>query len=103
MKLPRWVIGSLIAIGIFTALAASVSLWLAWPQRTARDFVGLIRAGKFEEATAFGHLQAPEDTRLLFAWEPEHKRSRFDEENLSAQPRSIGDLVLGRQAVTVPT
>src|SRR5262245_43732707 len=50
MKLPRWFVYLLWAWSIQPGLAAATWWWVMWPERTAREFVALAAAGKYEEA-----------------------------------------------------
>jgi hypothetical protein len=42
MKLPRWLLWSLLSISVVAALAAAGWWWVTWPERTAREFIELL-------------------------------------------------------------
>jgi hypothetical protein len=49
MKLPRFLLWSMLSLSVVAVLAAAGWWWVTWPQRTLRVFAQLISAGEFEE------------------------------------------------------
>ena len=47
MKLPRWLMISMLSASALVVLGAVACWWITWPVRTARDFVALIAEGKW--------------------------------------------------------
>jgi hypothetical protein len=39
MKMPRWLVVSLLSISVLSALGAAGYWWVTWPERTAREYV----------------------------------------------------------------
>lgn len=50
MKLPRWLVLSLLTFNAFAILAAAAWWWADYPSRTAREFVALVAQGELEQA-----------------------------------------------------
>lgn len=50
MKLPRWLILTMLVVSVAAVLAAAGWWWVSWPERTAREFVERIAAGEFRGA-----------------------------------------------------
>jgi hypothetical protein len=42
MKLPRWLVIAMLTTSMLSVLAAAGWWWVTWPERTAREFVGLM-------------------------------------------------------------
>src|SRR5262245_17388964 len=45
MRLPRWLVWTLLSASVLAVLGASAWLWVTWPDRTARTFFGLLQYG----------------------------------------------------------
>jgi hypothetical protein len=87
------VIGMLTS-SVLAVLAAAGWWWVTWPERTAREFAGLIGHGKFEEATKLVVHHTETDRQIVvdrrdFQWE-------FTQPLLSI-PRTWLDVGIGRQ------
>src|SRR5262245_47702773 len=52
MKLPRWLVVTMLATSTLALLAFAGWWWVTWPERTFAKFKSLIAAGKFDEANA---------------------------------------------------
>jgi hypothetical protein len=49
MKLPRWLVVTLLASSALGVLGAAAWWWVAWPERTARELITLLDEGRFLE------------------------------------------------------
>jgi hypothetical protein len=52
MKLPRWLLWTMMTLSVFGTLAAAGWWWVTWPERTAREFIRLLRDGDIESINA---------------------------------------------------
>jgi hypothetical protein len=50
MRIPRWLNLSLLTMSLLAGLASSVWWWVAWPERTARDFAKVIVRQRTQQA-----------------------------------------------------
>jgi hypothetical protein len=50
VKLPRWLVNGLLIATTVVTLALTLWWWVAWPERTAREFACLIADGNFDGA-----------------------------------------------------
>src|SRR5437867_2995398 len=50
MKLPRWLVIAMLTSSALAVLAAAGWWWVTWPERTAREFVELLKAHRADEA-----------------------------------------------------
>jgi hypothetical protein len=52
MRIPRWLVVTLLSVSVLALLAAGVGAWrIIWPDSTAKKFVALMRDGKLAEAS----------------------------------------------------
>ncbi len=49
MKLPRWLMITMLTSSVLAVLGAAGWWWVTWPERTAREFVELLRDGRESE------------------------------------------------------
>jgi 4-amino-4-deoxy-L-arabinose transferase-like glycosyltransferase len=52
MRLPRWLVVSLLAVSVLAVLGACAWWYVTWPERTFTTFKSKVEAGKFSEANA---------------------------------------------------
>ena len=52
MKLPRWLVVTLLSASALALLGAGAWWWVTWPERTLALFKSLLKDGKFHEANA---------------------------------------------------
>src|SRR5262245_26604345 len=113
MKLPRWLLVSLLGFSTLGALCALVAFWLSWPERTTRRFLALIQEGEFEatnEMIVGATWSAPSRSSVeLQVLRPDgfsrHTRNTFErlwqhdfrEPNMKLHPRSWTDRIQGRR------
>jgi hypothetical protein len=50
MKLPRWLVVSLLTVSVFAVLGSGVWWWLTWPKRTAESFAEFTAQAEFQDA-----------------------------------------------------
>jgi hypothetical protein len=53
MKLPRWLLWSMLSLSVVAALSAAGWWWVTWPERTARQFVELMSQSKIDQNDRF--------------------------------------------------
>ena len=77
-------------------LAAAGWWWVTWPERTAREFVELMAAQKWEESR---RLQAPNSRDRLWPEiiSPEYVVPGWNQNGLQPKPRSLIDVLSARQ------
>lgn len=109
MKLPRWLMITLMSAIVLSPPVAGVVWWVTWPDRTARDFLACVAAGQFNEANAMlepGARWVPESelsTQFCF---PTNQCVRFTpadwawwcrDANVSFEPRTNDEFLHGRR------
>src|SRR5262245_3647686 len=96
MKLPRWLLMTMLLSSVVSALALGGWWWVTWPERTAREFLSLMSQGTIDDAKA------------MLAVEPCFRGTQYpigrDEGSITwqisrciAQPRTASDILYGRQ------
>jgi hypothetical protein len=93
MRLPRWLVVTLLAVSVLVGLGAGLTWWVTWPARTAREFLELLAVHKYDEAQGY------------YGWIPGWKNQTYalfrersvNEVNFQAQPRSLADVWKGRR------
>lgn len=95
MKLPRWLVISLLSVSVLAVLGAAAWWWVIWPERTARKFSELLQAEKFDESNRMLNLDVPEvkaTSKFVFLDHPNPESIRFP----ILKSRTWTDYVLGR-------
>jgi hypothetical protein len=91
MRLPRWLIVSLLTVSALAVLSTGMWWWVTWPERTAREFVELVRLAQFDEAERVApFLRGPGSTFARDELLVHRPRARIN------QSRSLSDIILGR-------
>jgi len=88
MKLPRWLVIAMLTTSVLAVLAAAGWWWVTWPERTAREFVALIREGHLEQAN---RILTPGNTSP-FLTDSMRKRVRCE-----VIPQTWLEVIIGRQ------
>lgn len=89
MKLPRWLVLSLISVSVIVAIGSGGWFWITWPERTLAEC---------QESNDWQRLCDPEFAAWLLQYFGASKTGfRLVPENLDAQPRSIVDYLLARE------
>jgi hypothetical protein len=91
MKLPRWVVVSVLSLSALSGAIVGVLSWLTWPQATARRFAVLLAEGKLQDAQMLVDVHCEIQLRVT-NWPRETLSS-----DLTLWPRSFSDIVTGRQ------
>ena len=118
MRLPRWLLVSLIILIVLAPLVAAGWWWFTWPSRSLRLFVELMAVGRIEEAN--GMMKPPQkwvsnpgdmfgvsplDTAEFLGGNRERIgwQKRFDlaERSIDPMPRSVADVLSGRSGYTL--
>ena len=106
MKLPRWLVILMLSASVLSVLVAAGWWWVTWPERTAREFVELIRDERVEDALAMiqpspGRDEMTNAMNFDFEshldWRSKHRTARLE----TAESRSPTDFALGRQRFCV--
>lgn len=66
MKMPRWLVLSLLSASVLVVLGCGVWWWVTWPERTAREFLTLVEARQWEKANEF--VVPNVDARTEYEW-----------------------------------
>lgn len=61
MKMPRWLVVSLLSVSVLAVLGYGTWWWVTWPERTARKFVELVNCEDFDSANSM--LAYPRNTQ----------------------------------------
>jgi hypothetical protein len=106
MKMPRWLVVSLLTVSVLAVLGAGVWWWVTWPERTAREFCELNRAGRFKDAYQMHEPPYPDGImknvkmdELSPAGRDMYTSLRFDIDD----SRSLIDILFGRATITLHT
>jgi len=97
MKLPRWLVIAMLTTSVLSVLAAAGWWWVTWPERTAREFVALMAAGRGKEADKM--QRQPIGTPIHF-WSVMEADSWKDSQ-LVPSSRTPLDFLRGRQEFNV--
>jgi hypothetical protein len=111
MKLPRWLLVVLVLTTVVSVLVVAGWSWYTWPSRTIQLYTRLLEQGRLEEANRM--LQSPSrwvvegsGESVKFVTGKAGRSNGFSlgvwqswcsRENLHAEPRSVADIVQGRQ------
>jgi hypothetical protein len=102
MKLPRWTIVFMLAASTLAMFAVAAGWWITWPERTARVYISLIAEGNFEQADNLVVAEPDELGHVLeYPIPVEGGASAWDQSRMDCCPRSVWDVVVGRQEFEV--
>ena len=96
MKLPRWLVIAMLASSVLLVLAATAWWWVTWPERTAREFVELIAAHKWDEARRMIR-SAPTPRPAWIVLEPELDSPGWAPWKIQPASRTLWDVLCARQ------
>jgi hypothetical protein len=91
MKMPKWLVVSLLSVSVLGVLGYGAWWWVTWPERTAWTFILLIREENYDAVAAmFGRLRLSDiEKEALKTYE----RMRVG----SGRSRSLADILSARQ------
>ena len=94
MKLPKWLVATLIAVSVLAPAIIIGWWWITWPDRTLREFIELVDQGKLDQA----------DDLMAFepGWRitPQAMCHAFRQSALHRPARAVADIVCARQRFT---
>jgi hypothetical protein len=96
MKLPRWLVVTLLTTSLAALLGLGAWWWITWPERTIRKFIDHVNAEELEDARriiANEPIPLERTFRPLVADEDE----RGEPWTVEPQRRSLLDVLVGRQ------
>src|SRR5262245_21938168 len=93
MKLPRWLVMSMLAASELAILVFAGCWWVTWPERTFRKYHSLIRAGQIEAANS---IFDGSDHSLKVA------KPIYADTYLYLKPASLLDLITARLQKPIP-
>jgi hypothetical protein len=101
MKLPQWLVVSLLSASVLAVLGAGVWWWVTWPERTARHFIELINT---EDLAGARRKLTSESTPLTHSIRPlaADEAHRGEPWTIEPMPRSLWNTLIGRQEFKKP-
>lgn len=81
MKLPRWLLITMLTTSVLVPLAAAGWSWVTWPERTAREFQILIAQRQWDDATAmmlYSGSDYPAETVVAWLTSPVQEELRLE-------------------------
>jgi hypothetical protein len=113
MKLPRWVMLSLLGSSLSLVIVSAGWWWVTWPSRTIREFTAALERGEYDDANQFlcspccwGTEESDSDSVLFMPGSRPARLLRYPSvvwrgwctlENLQLEGRSHLDMIRGRQ------
>jgi hypothetical protein len=102
MKLPRWLVVSMLAASSLAILALAGWWWVTWPERTMHEFRSLINDGQFDQANAMvTNKQGSATDEVTISgrfW-----RRHPNEDLFFLETRTLDDLLNARRVCKLPT
>src|SRR3989442_1791458 len=102
MKLPRWLIVAMFASSALLILTAAAWWWVTWPERTAREYVELMAAGKRDEADRLIRPQ-PVPPLWWFDLDISGQPPNWNPVEIYPESRALWDIITARQVFRIPT
>jgi hypothetical protein len=91
MKLPRWLLVTLLTVSALATLAAGASRWVTWPERTLARYIDLRSTGKLADARRMVGSDGLWFDFFELSMEPTSSQP------LKSNVRTLLDTVLGRE------
>jgi hypothetical protein len=106
LRLPRWLVVSLLAASVLAVLGYGAWWWVTWPERTGREHFELLQQGRFAVAAkmlnppasyveTIEHESDNEHMAPGEYWQLAMKTAKFE----GGLKRTVLDIILGRQDV----
>ena len=99
MKLPRWLVITLLSISALAILSVPIWWYVRWPERTAHEFADLLAQGRFEEAKKMIRQHRGRMPIVVKRGDIEFQFSQ----SLNSNPRSWFNLFCGRECFKAGT
>jgi hypothetical protein len=96
MRLPRWLVHSLLLISAVSGTLFSTWWWVTWPRRTAREFVNLLASGERQLARRMFD-ESPGGQQRCDRFFESYVPIDWREAPLTPKPRDLGDVIAARQ------
>jgi hypothetical protein len=101
MKLPRWLVVTLLTASVLAVFGGGAWWWITWPERTAREFVRLVAS---HDEAAWKAMLGETDGRRFEVWLWSIKSGPPESwSSVKRVPRSLSDLLAGRQFFETPS
>jgi hypothetical protein len=103
MKLPRWLVISLLStcsLGTMALVGIAASWWVSWPEVTAREFAELLVARQFEEASRLVDCE-PSRAGDMTLYDLQSNTKHWLNATLDRRERTAFDIIFGRQICQV--
>jgi hypothetical protein len=97
MRLPRWLVVSLLSVSMVAVLSAGTWWWVTWPDRTARKFTTLMADGNWKET-----MRMTDREKIQYLVLADEFQIKWDDENLLSASRNVIDVLLARQSFRIP-
>jgi hypothetical protein len=102
MRLPRWLLVTLIVVSAVALVAVPAWLWVEMPRRTAEKFVAVVEAGDIQAAqrmlrTNNSTLSLSPENDIFVSYENGSRHYRIEPSELGLERRTVRDLYAGRQ------
>jgi hypothetical protein len=96
MKLPRWLVMTLLTMSLLAMLGSVALWWVTWPERTARRFQELMSGARIDEANAMLSVDSSQRTTQLLIVGDEPFRE-WDCSPRIPESRTLIDMLCARQ------
>src|SRR5262245_30409935 len=101
MKIPRWLVVSLLTVSTLAALGAGAWSWVTWPDRTMREFSSLLKKGNVNQADRmmdWGDANADWQSKERYL---RRCASEIDFSGMRRGNKTIGEMLRGRAVFLV--
>jgi hypothetical protein len=98
MRLPRWLVVSLLSLSVLAVLGYGAWWWVTWPDRTMRHVTELVRSENFDDALRMFKDAEMVDRKRELDLVVRGSPSEFIE--VSPESRTLVDLIVSRRSFT---
>src|SRR5262245_29139704 len=104
MKLPRWLVITMLTASTLAILAFAGWWWVRWPDRTMKEFISLLKRdseagayqGAYDKARQMTKVEGKTSGKTIMV--NNSLRAQWIPSSLVPESRATGDLMRGRQA-----